>query len=302
MEPFAAHMVRDHARFAGRWSEIQHVCAALDRRSPALVIGPPQSGRSSLLYHLVHAAPALFDEPAMQSYYIDLQTCPDIATLRATIASAFHQPPARWQAYLVEVTTPPLLAFDTCDAPQLADTLPSWWHELLPLVRDGRLRIIATAVQSPVSDMPWQVVPIQRVDGPMLDDIVSAQLGDDGPRLSRADHTWMLQHSQGHIGVLMACLRAWYRAYPTPGQAWRATVSRQSGDATVLAPPDSAAALASEWYVSDADTAQLPVTADAQSAPYGTSPAVVFEVPGILWVIAVICMVVLGWLLWWGAL
>lgn len=302
MQPFAPDMVRDHTRFAGRWSEIQHICTALDRRSPTLVTGPRQSGRSSLLYHVVHAAPALFDQPTMQSYYIDLHDCADIDTLRTTIATAFQQHPARWQMHLADLVAAPLLAFDNSDTPQLADTIDVWWLELLPLVRDGRLRVLASAVAVPPTLMPWQTVPMHRVDGAMLDDVVSAQLGDDAPRLLRPDHTWMLQHSRGHIGVLMAYLRAWHQARAVPGRDWRTQVAQIPVTDAALASPQVATALASEWYVSDesSDT-RLPPT-DARDDVVVPAQAVTFEVPGILWVIALIGLLVLVWQWWQGGL
>lgn len=300
MQPFAPDMVRDHTRFAGRWSEIQHICTAIDRRSPVLVTGPRQSGRSSLLYHVVHAAPALFDQPTMQSYYIDLHDCPDIDTLRTTIATAFQQHPTRWQLHLADLVAAPLLAFDNSDAPHLASTIDDWWMDVLPLVRNGRLRIVAAAVSDASTLMPWQTVTMHRVDGAMLDDVVSAQLGDDGPRVARPDHIWMLQHSRGHIGVLMAYLRAWYQARAVPGRDWRAQVAQIPVTDAALASPQVATALASEWYVSDesSDTRVPPTSArDDVVAP---APAVTFEMPGILWVIALLCLVVLVWQWWQG--
>ena len=300
MQPFAPDMVRDHTRFAGRWSEIQHICTAIDRRSPVLVTGPRQSGRSSLLYHVVHAAPALFDQPTMQSYYIDLHDCPDIDTLRTTIATAFQQHPTRWQLHLADLVAAPLLAFDNSDVPHLASTIDDWWMDVLPLVRNGRLRIVAAAVSDASTLMPWQTVTMHRVDGAMLDDVVSAQLGDDGPRLARPDHIWMLQHSRGHIGVLMAYLRAWYQACAVPGRDWRAQVAQIPVTDAALASPQVATALASEWYVSDesSDTRVSPTSArDDVVAP---APAVTFEMPGILWVIALLCLVVLVWQWWQG--
>ncbi|MFM7679299.1 MAG: hypothetical protein ACKO83_10685 [Roseiflexaceae bacterium] len=303
MDVFAPDMIRDHARFAGRWSEIQHICVALDRRSPALVLGPRQSGRSSLAYHVVHAAPALFDQPTMQSYFIDLRDCPDVDTLRRTIAAAFQQHPSRWQMHLTDLAAAPLLVFDNCDAPQLADTIDVWWQELLPLVRDGRLRVLATAVDAPsMTLMPWRTVAMHRVDGAMLDDIVSAQLGDDAPRLSRPDHTWMLQHSRGHIGVLMAYLRAWQQARAVPGRDWRAQVAQIPVSDEALASPQIATVLASEWYLSDDATdapTPPPATSDVALTP---QPVVAFEVPGILWVIAGGCLVVLVWMWWRGGM
>jgi hypothetical protein len=148
--------------------------------------------------------------------------------------------------------------------------------------------------------MPWRTVAMHRVDGAMLDDVVSAQLGDDGPRLSRPDHTWMLQHSRGHIGVLMAYLRAWQQARTVPGRDWRAQVAQIPVSDDALAAPQIATALASEWYVSD-DATDVPTTPPSTSEMVRTPPAVeVFEVPGILWVIAGLCVLVLVWMWWQG--
>lgn len=300
MEPFARDMVRDHTRFAGRWGELQQLCTALDQRTPALLVGVRQSGRSSLLYHLVHAAPALFDQPQMQSYYIDLQQCADITTLRETVARAFQQSPAHWLAHLINLVAPPLLAFDNIDAPHLVHALEAWWQELLPAVRAGSLRVVGACITPPETTFPWRAVPLRRVDGVMLDDIVNAQLGDDGGRLSRTDNHWMIQHSRGHIGVLMAYLRAWYHAQQHPSVDWRAAVGHIPVSDASLADPSLVTAPVTEWYVSDEALGATASSPASSVVPVPSTPAITFEMPVILWVIGGLCIVVLVWLIWQG--
>jgi len=296
MPPFAPEMLRTHEYFVGRWSELNQLCQILEQRTPALLIGARQSGRSSLLYHFVHAASALFDHDGMRAYYIDLAEFPDIAAIRATVASAFAQQPAHWQRALLDLSAPPLLAFDNCDAPQLADTIDIWWQELLPAVRQGQLRCVAVAQTLPLTTMPWQCVSMRAVDGTMLTDIVETQLGDAGARLSRDDHAFLLKTSRGNVGHLMAGLRLWHRHQQHPGFDWRAAYAQLP-----TATADMAAAVlvadAGEWVeVADADTS----TYDGASSTHAAQQSVAappLEFPPILIVIAVLCLLAL---LWWG--
>ena len=94
MPPFAAEIIRTHEYFVCRWSELNQLCQILERRTPALLLGERQSGRSSLRYHFVHAAGALLDYDVMRAYYIDLADFPDIVAILATVATAFGQQPA----------------------------------------------------------------------------------------------------------------------------------------------------------------------------------------------------------------
>jgi len=296
MPPFAPEMLRTHEYFVGRWSELNQLCQILEQRTPALLMGARQSGRSSLLYHFVHAAGALFDHDGMRAYYIDLAEFPDIAAIRATVASAFAQQPAHWQRALLDLSAPPLLAFDNCDAPQLADTIDIWWQELLPAVRQGQLRCVAVAQTLPLTTMPWQTVPMRAVDGTMLTDIVETQLGDAGARLSRYDHAFLLKTSRGNVGHVMAGLRLWHRHQQHPGFDWRAAYA-QLPTATVDVAAAVLVADAGEWVaVADADTS----TYDGTTLPGAAQQSIAappLEFPTILIVIAVLCLLAL---LWWG--
>ena len=295
MPPFAAEMLRNHEYFVGRWSELNQLCQVLEQRTPALLMGARQSGRSSLLYHFVHAASALFDHDTMRAYYIDLAEFPDIAAVRATVAAAFAQQPAHWQRALLELPAPPLLAFDNCDAPQLADTIDIWWQELLPAVRQGQLRCVAVAQTLPLTTMPWQTVPMRSVDGTMLTDMVEAQLGDTGLRLDRDTHVFLLKTSRGNVGHLMAGLRLWYHHQQHPQFDWRAVYAQLPAATT-----DAAAAVlvadAGEWVEVDEIDSSANYGTSATNVPT-SAPAPALEFPTILVVIAGLCLLALLW--WW---
>ncbi|MFN5059244.1 MAG: hypothetical protein ACK5GU_04915 [Chloroflexota bacterium] len=274
-------MLRNPRFFVGRWIEIQQLTESMERRTPALVIGPSGSGRSTLLYHVVEAAPVLLDQTGMRAYYIDLAEFPDIDALRNTVAAAFQQQPSRWLMMLPELQYPPLLAFDNIDAPQLADTIHQWWAELLPAIRTGTLRCIAAAKTADTS-YPWREVPMRAVDVAMLNELVVAVLGEDGPRPTRNEQTWLVKACGGLIGPLMLMLNIWYAQRGQPGD-WRVLAQahavapaslQETGTMPIVVPRDDFEVAESDAPVLHGDTAS-----DQRETPVMQE----FEVPAILW-------------------
>jgi len=293
-QPFAATMVRDAQYFVGRWGEIQQVVEALERRTPALVVGPTGSGRSSLLYHVVAAAPVLFDETELVAHYIDVAGFPDVASIEIAIAQAFQQPVNQWLRMVPSLTHPPLLAFDNVDTPHLAPEFAEWWHRLWPVVRAGHLRCVATAqVADPRA--PWRVVTLRPIDGATVNELVVAALGEDGPRLPRNDQEWIMRQSQGHMATAVALLAQWHQAGHVP--TWRANMTITSGSqpAWPTAATPSTDMLEREVVDVVDGTGVVPPTDSAQD---GVPVAPVqFVVPPVLWWIAVCLLVGLVW--WW---
>lgn len=279
--PFPTTMLRNPRFFVGRWIEIQQLTESMERRTPALVIGPTGSGRSSLLFHVVEAAPVLLDQTGMRAYYIDMADFPDIDALRSTVAAAFQQQPSRWLMMLPELQYPPLLAFDNVDAPHLAATVQQWWAELLPAIRNGTLRCIA-ASHTPDPLYPWREVPMRAVDVAMLNELVVAVLGEDGPRPTRNEQTWLVKACGGMIGPLMPMLNIWYAQRGQPGD-WRvhaqvhavAPVSLQeTGTMHIVVARDDL-----EMAESDAPL----LHGDTQGDTRNPSVMPTFEVPAVLW-------------------
>lgn len=295
--PFPTTMLRNPRFFVGRWIEIQQLTESMERRTPALVIGPAGSGRSTLLFHVVEAAPVLLDQTGMRSYYIDLAEFPDIDALRNTVAAAFQQQPSRWLMMLPELQYPPLLAFDNIDAPHLADTIQQWWAELLPAIRTGTLRCIAASKTADTS-YPWREVPMRAVDVAMLNELVVAVLGEDGPRPTRNDQTWLVKACGGLIAPLMLMLNIWYAQRGQPGD-WRmlaqahavASVSLQeTGTLPIMVPRD-------DLDVAESDAPIL--HGDKTSNEREVSVMPTFEVPAILWWMVVLMAIgiVVYWLI-----
>jgi hypothetical protein len=290
-------MLRNPRFFVGRWIEIQQLTESMERRTPALVIGPAGSGRSTLLFHVVEAAPVLLDQTGMRSYYIDLAEFPDIDALRNTVAAAFQQQPSRWLMMLPELQYPPLLAFDNIDAPHVADTIQQRWAELLPAIRTGTLRCIAASKTADTS-YPWREVPMRAVDVAMLNELVVAVLGEDGPRPTRNDQTWLVKACGGLIAPLMLMLNIWYAQRGQPGD-WRvlaqvhavASVSLQeTGTMQIVVPRD-------DLDVAESDAPIL--HGDKTSNEREVSVMPTFEVPAMLWWMVVLMAIgiVVYWLM-----
>lgn len=292
---FSTTMLRNPRFFVGRWVEIQQLTESIERRTPALVIGPTGSGRSTLLFHVVEAAPVLLDQTGMRAYYIDLAEFPDIDAVRNTVAAAFQQQPSRWLMTLPELQYPPLLAFDNIDTPQLADTIQQWWAELLPAIRYGTLRCIA-ASKTPDPSYPWREVPMRTVDVAMLNELVVAVLGEDGPRPTRSEQTWLVKACGGLIAPLIVMLNIWYAQRGQPGD-WRvlaqvhavAPVSfQETGTMQIVVPRDDLEVAESDVPVLQGDTAD-----DEREMPVMST----FEVPAILW--WMMALMVIGVAVYW---
>lgn len=293
-QPFAPAMVRDAQYFVGRWGEIQQVVEALERRTPALVVGPAASGRSSLLYHVVAAAPVLFDETELVAHYIDVAGFPDIDAIETTIAQAFQQPISQWLRMLPGFTYPPLLAFDNVDVAHLATTMPAWWQRLMPAIRAGHLRCVA-ATHTVDTAIAWRVVPMRPIVGATLNELVVAALGEDGTRLSRSDQEWVMRQSQGHMGQVVALLARWHQSGYAP--TWRAGLTHTPGASPAWPTGEPTSSEATTWEMVEAPEMLSSTTVSPQDDQDMSRSAVRFEVPSVLWWLAGAMLVVL--VLWW---
>jgi len=294
-QPFAATMVRDAQYFVGRWGEIQQVVEALERRTPALVVGPTGSGRSSLLYHVVAAAPVLFDETELVAHYIDVAGFPDVASIEIAIAQAFQQPVNQWLRMVPSLTHPPLLAFDNVDTPHLAPELAEWWHRLWPVVRAGHLRCVAAAQVSDTS-APWRVVTLRPIDGATVNELVMAALGEEGPRLTRNDQEWVMRQSQGHMATTVALLARWHQA--GYGPTWRDGLPTTGGVQPAWPTAATARTDVNEYELVEVGDGVVSVPPSDQQEHRTPVAPVYFEVPRVLWWLAVLLLVVLVW--WWS--
>ena len=227
--PFETQMLRDARLFVGRWSELQLLINAIDKRRPAVVIAPPQSGKSSLLYHAVAAGGVLLDHDDLPAFYLDMAEFPDIDAVAETVAEAFAPPGTPWQQAILRPDTAPFLAFDNIDAPQFAAHRDAWMTQLAHEVAAGRLRVIAAASQLHTVPPFWEQVSLGPVGLSFLREYLDVSLPDE-PHPDRADQTQMLALANGHMGTLIIVLTLWYRAQRQHDLDWRAL-------AAALTPP-----------------------------------------------------------------
>ncbi len=218
--PFETQMLRDAALFVGRWSELQLVMHAIDKRRPVLVVAPPRSGKSSLVFHAVAAGGILLDHDDLPAFYLDMAEFPDLEAVETTIAEAFAPPGTPWLQAILRPDTAPLLAFDNIDALQFAPHRDAWMAQLARECAAGRLRVIAAASQLDVVPSAWEFVHLSPVGQSFLREYLDVCI-PDGPHPDRADQTYMVTHARGHVGTLIVILTLWYQAQRQADLDWR---------------------------------------------------------------------------------
>lgn len=298
---FRPQMIRDARLFSGRWHEIQQLTDALQRHMPVAVVGVAGSGKSSLLYHVAAAAPVLFDRTDMVSHYIDLAQFADIGQVRQALARAFGQSESQWLAYLPALAHAPLLAFDNADVAPCAAELDGWWQELAVAIQRGHVYCVqATSV--PPLDPQWCTVALRAVTATQIQDLIDAALGEDAPRMSRTDQDWILLHSAGHMGRVVALLAMWHAH--AGGADWQGAARAQlqpsadgaSEDEPTAASPSRGYAV-DEWQGGD-DGASAPANVAADTPTRTGAQSSGITVQGLWWVALLAGLMALVWWLW----
>lgn len=268
--PFETQMLRDATVFVGRWSELQLLMHAIDKRRPVLVVAPPRSGKSSLLFHAVAAGGILLDHDDLPAFYLDMAEFPDYEAVETTIAEAFAPPGTPWLQAILRPATAPLLAFDNIDAPQFAPHRDAFMAQLANECAAGRLRVIAAASQLDAVPAVWERVHLGPVGQSFLSEYLDVCI-PDGPHPDRADQTYIVVHARGHVGTLIVILTLWYRAQRQSDLDWRTL-------AAALTPPQQVQSIGGpriQAEVSPGSTTD-PIggesTMPAHSAPPSTKP------------------------------
>ena len=268
--PFETQMLRDATVFVGRWSELQLLMHAIDKRRPVLVVAPPRSGKSSLLFHAVAAGGILLDHDDLPAFYLDMAEFPDYEAVETTIAEAFAPPGTPWLQAILRPATAPLLAFDNTDAPQFAPHRDAFMAQLANECAAGRLRVIAAASQLDAVPAVWERVHLGPVGQSFLREYLDVCILD-GPHPDRADQTYMVVHARGHVGTLIVILTLWYRAQRQSDLDWRTL-------AAALTPPQQVQSIGGPRIQADVSPGSTtdPIGGEspmpAHSAPPSTKP------------------------------
>lgn len=286
--PFETEMIRDAEQFVGRWHDVHALVQCVDRRTVGVVCAAPQSGRSSLLFHIVAAAPVLFEYDELPAYYIDVATFPDLTSVQTTIAAAFASDATPWQQALLRAPTAPLLALDNTDATQHTDTIGAWLGELATACAAGQVRVIAAAGEGMVLPTGCARIGLSAVGQSFLTEYLSVML-PDGPHPNRAEQQFIVTVARGHLGTLITTLVLWYQARLDNDGDWQAraiglhpvAVAAESAGAAVEDAP-----LTPEHPVQGV-TAPRPVRAVTRSG----DDAGIAQIPG--WIVLVAGMVAL---------
>lgn len=293
--PFETEMIRDAQHFVGRWHDVQQLVQAVDQRRAVVVCGPPRSGRSSLLFHIVTAAAVLFEHDEQPAFYLDLTAFPDVASAAQTIVTALAPAGTSWEQALLRAPIAPLITLDGIDAPHLGGEGSTWLAALAGDVVAGRLRVIASADADYHSPTGVTRVVLRGVGASFVREYLAVML-PDGPLPSRADQQFVATVARGHLGTVVTVLVLWYQSLHDRDFDWQTRAMGLQPMLAVPAPTDASGALLHEAAADSRGTA-APIAAHASLPAVESSRQLVQQVPG--WVV-VVCLVVAIVLLWWG--
>ena len=123
---------------------------------------------------------------------------------------------------------------------------------------------------------------MRAVDVAMLNELVVAVLGEDGPRPTRNEQTWLVKACGGMIGPLMPMLNIWYDQRGQPGD-WRVLAQahavgpvslQETGTMQIVVPRD-------DLEVAESDAPQL--HGDTSAEQREKPELATFEVTAVLW-------------------
>ena len=289
-------MLRDARTFVGRWGELQILMNAIDRRRPAMVVAPPQSGKSSLLFHAVAAGGVLLDHDKLAAFYIDMAEFPNLDAVQTTIAEAFAPAGTPWLQAILRPDTAPLLVFDNIDAPQHAAQREEWLAQLANEAAAGRLRVIGSCCNARRLPTEWERVTLSPANQSFLSEYLDVTI-PDGNHPNREDQAFMIAVSRGHLGTLITVLTLWYRAQHQAVFAWRPLAMTlnppQQPESTAQVPVGASVALTVEDREVGADTI-------AKNPAHQTSKAVVPRVIAVPsgWVVLIALSIAVALWIW----
>ncbi len=286
--------ITDPQQFIGRWVELSQVFDALDARRPALLYGGARIGRSSLLSHLVAAAPANLDDPTMRAYYLDVARADSASHVYTTLTRALRSSgdtTAALDVAVIEAGARVLIALDNLDAALAAGWGSDMLEALARIARSGTLLVTGACrtVPPPLSEpvMPIRIGAFSKADLALLTD---AYLGEGPIRFTPEDRRAVAQLTALHPAAVQIASFHLFRTKTEPEYDWRAAARAEASNLGVPTQAADAPAFLGERGVGH----PLDGTAGTRGGPQ-TSPQtiVISAVMPLLLLCAVIALVLL---------
>jgi hypothetical protein len=313
---FSPEPVRDPANFVGREREVVQLSELLAAGRSCAVVGPPGSGKTSLLLHIGQAAAMVLDIPPLV-VYLDLAGVRTTADFYAPILRALSQPGddelALGQAFAGE-TPPILLQLDNLDR------AGAGWSGLVRSavrgwVRDGKLLILAASGEPLDRAAPDLQTTLLQLSLPPLPEREARSLVADlarraGLEVAEPAVARILHVAGGYPNRIQRALELWAQSGDGSAFDWQRTFREQFPAPSGLDDSLRGYAPAVEAH------SDQPAAAVAELPPRAPEPAPASPAPGprsytaddpsaFLWMLILLSLAIGVWWAigsWWGAL
>lgn len=263
--------------FIGRWLELSLIFERIEAARPVIISGVAGIGVSSTLTHVVQAAAANLEEPALRGFYLDIGQANDAEAIYATLISALGQRGASLAAFeltLSEVGHPVLIALDNADRVMQHEWGVDLVEALARLVRRSPL-IVLISLHSPppLLSERFASVTLGAFQATELRLLGETYLEGTGIHFSPADYSEIMALSAGHPAYVQRAAFQLFKAKLDPSYSWKVAYLSEARERPVpgaALPPAIFEGRAAEEALhssADFDPQELPKRPDAFVQP-----------------------------------
>lgn len=258
MNPFSEReRITDPARFIGRWREVGMVFEQIERRRPALVLGRPGVGKSSLITHIAQSAGAVMEIPGMRALFLDLAVLPDAPTCLGLIVRALGGVGQSWDSLelaLAEEGRTVIICLDNAHAAvaagwgaDLLERLARLARRSVPVYPGGLappgagefdlLLVAAAAGEPPALSEPFGQVTLGAITPSEVRLLCEAYLDGTGVAFSPDEMRALGRLSAGHPAYLQRAAYHLFVAKGDPAYRWRAAYLEEARERPIPGAP-----------------------------------------------------------------
>lgn len=237
--------IKEPLQFSGRWSELSLVFHAVERSRPVFVVGSPGIGKSSLLKHIQQSAALNLERFDLRTFFLDLAPADAPAEIYRVIIQALGKQGnsvVALAAALASSDGPVLLCLDNTDAVLGYDWGAPLLDDLVQLVRQGQLLLVAAQNSAPPM-LSERVAVVQlgafaAAEVRLLTDIY---LEGSGVVFTPRNLQQLYQVSQGHPAYLQRAAYHLFESKLQPEYDWVQHYRKEAGEQPVPGAPLSPA-------------------------------------------------------------
>lgn len=218
--------------FIGRWIELSLIFERIEAARPVIISGVPAIGVSSILTHVVQAAAANLEEPALRAFYLDIGQAKDSASIYTTLMSALGGHGSKLAAFelsLIELGHPVLLALDNADQALQQDWGIHMLEELARLVRRSPfMLLIGIHSQPPLLSERFASVRLGAFQTTELRLLGDSYLEETGIHFSPAEYAELQALSAAHPAYVQRAAFHLFKAKQEADYQWKQAYLREA--------------------------------------------------------------------------